>query len=97
MGETPAVRTFQPSTRIGGAIEKSWIYKLNLDYPPVEWMDEVSPQNSSGFTEVFPKWKLEPGLLEAISTQLETLTLGHPGNHFLQNHPTKKLQKVYKN
>ena len=35
--------------------------------------------------------KLEPDLLEANSTHLETLTLGHPRNHFLQNHPTKKL------
>ena len=39
----------------------------------------------------FSQMKLEPDLLEANSIQLETWTLGHPRNHFLQNHPTKKL------
>lgn len=83
MGETPAVQTFQPSTRIGGAIEKWWTY-------------EVSPQNSRWVsTEGFSQMKLEPDLLEANSAHLETLTLGHPRNHFLQNHPTKKLPQKH--
>lgn len=78
-GNTSCFQTFQPSTRIGGGIEK-W------------WMDEVFIPKFLWFHgEVFPKWNWNLTFWKPTLHRDGTWTLGHPRNHFLQNHPTKKL------